>query len=112
MPVGVERRARAGVPHPRLNGHTTTTVLAAVATGAAAIAIGIAPPAAAEPSNDCQTTGATTVCAQGNVSGGGGQSPNSSVPYFHTDQLFYGYGAGCTTPYGTYQNCAVQGNRY
>jgi hypothetical protein len=91
--------------------YKTTTVLAALLIGAAAIVIGIVPPAAAEPANDCQTIGAATVCAQGNVSGGGGQSPNSSVPYFGPNPLFYGYGAGCTTPYGTYQNCAVQENR-
>ena len=92
--------------------HKTTTVLAALAIGAAAIATSMAPPAAADPFKNCQTTGAATVCAQGSVGGGGGQSPDSSGPYFRPDSLFYGYGGGCTTPYGTYQNCAVQGNRW
>ena len=80
--------------------HQTTTVLAALAIGAAAIAISIAPPAAADSSKNCQTTDATTVCAQGGVSGGAGQSvaPGGGVVR----------PMGCTTPYGTYQNCNAQ----
>jgi hypothetical protein len=83
----------------------TTAVLAAPASGAAALGISIAPPAAAEP--QCQDIGATTVCAQGSV-GAGDQSADSTVG---TDQsvdigpvpdLSDG---GCLTPYGTYQNC-------
>jgi hypothetical protein len=83
----------------------TTTVLAALAIGAAAVAISIAPPAAADPYKNCRTTGAATVCAQGSVSGGGGPSvaPPGAMPPI---------GEGCTTPYGSYQNCAVQGNRW
>jgi hypothetical protein len=81
-----------------------TISLAALAIGAAAIAVSIAPPASADSSKNCQTSGAVTVCAQGSVSGGGGPS------------LVPGGGVigpmGCTTPYGTYQNCAVQGNRW
>jgi hypothetical protein len=56
-----------------------------------------APPVAADPSN-CQQVGATTVCGQGGGSGvlghNGVMPPN---------------GGGCINPYGTYQNCAVQG---
>ena len=48
----------------------TTTVLAAVAIGAAAIGISFAPPAAAGSSN-CHTVGPSIVCGQGGVSGGG-----------------------------------------
>jgi hypothetical protein len=79
----------------------TTTVLAALTIGAAAIGISIAPPAAADPSN-CKTVGATTVCGQGNVRGGGQspRAPNGPVPA--------PVGGGCQTPYGTYQNCTIQ----
>ena len=82
---------------------TTTTGLAALAIGAAAIAISIAAPASADSSKNCQTSGAVTVCAQGSVTGGG-QSlvPGGGVVW----------PVGCSTPYGTYQNCAVQGNRW
>ena len=83
----------------------TITVLAALAIGAAGIATSIAAPATADSSKNCQTTGAATVCAQGSVSGGGGPSvaPPGAMPPI---------GEGCTTPYGSYQNCAVQGNRW
>lgn len=59
----------------------TTTVLAALAIGAAAIGVSIAPPAAADPSN-CQNVGGTTVCGQGDVRGGGQSAgaPNGPVP--------------------------------
>jgi hypothetical protein len=83
----------------------TTAVLAALASGAAAIGISIAPPAAAEP--QCQDIGATTVCAQGSV-GAGDQSADStagtdqSVDIGPVPDLSDG---GCLTPYGTYQNC-------
>lgn len=80
----------------------TTTVLAAVAIGATAIGISVASPAAATSSN-CQQAGTATVCGQGDIRVGGSlpaTAPNdlASVPS----------GSGCTTPYGTYQNCAVQ----
>ena len=83
----------------------TITGLAALAIGAAATAVSIAPQASAESSRNCQNSGLATVCAQGSVSGGGGQSlaPGGGVilgPF------------GCTTPYGTYQNCAAQGGRW
>jgi hypothetical protein len=73
----------------------TNTVLAALAIGAAAIGISVAPPAAADPSNNCQDNSGVTVCGQGGVSGGG-QSVAPAVPPV---------GGGCTTPYGSYQNC-------
>lgn len=77
-----------------------TTVLAAFAIGVAAIGISIAPSAAADPSN-CQTVGATTLCGQGDVRGGGQSAgaSNSRVPA--------PVGGGCLTPYGNYQNCNV-----
>ena len=46
-----------------------TRVVAAMAIGAAAISIGIAPPAGADTSN-CQTVGASTICGQGGVTNG------------------------------------------
>src|ERR1700752_944432 len=78
----------------------TTTGLAALAIAAAAIAISIAPPAAADSSRNCQTSGAVTLCAQGGVRGVGGQSvaPGGGVVW----------PLGCTTQYGTYQNCNAQ----
>jgi hypothetical protein len=78
----------------------TTTVLAAVTIGAAAIGISIAPPAAAAPSN-CQTVGGTTVCGQGNVRGASqsARAPNGPVPA--------PVGGGCQNAYGGYQNCNV-----
>ena len=54
-----------------------TTVLVAAAIGAAAIGIGIAPPAAADTSN-CQQVGASTVCGQGDVRGAD-QSPDAET---------------------------------
>lgn len=79
----------------------TTTFLAAVAIGAAAIGISIAPPAAADTSN-CQTVAGTTVCGQGVVKGAGPSAgpSNASSPAAPA-------GGGCTTPYGTYQNCNI-----
>jgi hypothetical protein len=86
----------------------------------AALAIGITVAPVAEA--DCIDAGAATVCAQGSVSGQ--STGSSSGPYFPydcqddwscsngPDSLFYGYGGLCETPYGTYQNCAVQGNRW
>jgi hypothetical protein len=78
----------------------TTTGLAALTIAAAAIAISIAPPAAADSSRNCQTSGAVTLCAQGGVRGVGGQSvaPGGGVVW----------PLGCTTQYGTYQNCNAQ----
>jgi hypothetical protein len=80
---------------------TTITGLAALAIGAAAVAISIAPPAAANSSKNCQTSGAVTVCAQGGVRDVGGQSiaPGGGVVW----------PVSCITPYGTYQNCNAQG---
>jgi hypothetical protein len=79
----------------------TTIVLAALAVGAAAIGIGIAPPAAADPSSNCQTIGASTVCGQGGITGGGGASAapgGGAAPS----------GGGCVNAYGGYQNCNVK----
>jgi hypothetical protein len=67
-----------------------------VVVPAAAIGMSFAAPAAAAPTN-CQTIGATTVCGQGTVRGGGQAAPQPSSPSM--------YGGGCTTPYGTYQAC-------
>lgn len=88
-----------------------------MAAAAAAIGIGAAPPAGA----DCQGSGEVTVCAQGRVSGGGDSADSASGPYYPYDcqddwlcsngpdsLLYGGYGGGCTTPYGTYQNCNVR----
>jgi len=78
------------------------TVLAALAIAAAAIGMGMAPPAAADPSN-CQTIGATTVCGQGDVRAGEPAEPsNAPVPAPPE--------GGCQTPYGGYQNCIAGGN--
>ena len=78
----------------------TTTVLAALTIGAAALGVGIAPTAAADPTN-CQTVGATTVCGQGDVRSGGEPvgPPNVSAPG--------PVGGGCQNPYGGYQNCNI-----
>jgi hypothetical protein len=99
----------------------TTAVLAALAIGAAAIGISIAPPAAADPS--CQDIGATTVCAQGTVNAGD-QSADNSVGADQSADNTVGldpapnsvagpfadfYTGGCQTPYGTYQNCNSTG---
>ncbi len=75
----------------------TTVVLAALAIGAATIGISVAPLAGADPSSNCQTVGATTVCGQGDISGGGPPSAGPSVPAPPT--------GGCTNAYGGYQNC-------
>jgi len=74
-----------------------TTVLAALGTGVAAIAISIAPSAAADPAN-CQNVGGATVCGQGTVRGGNlsaGPSGPAAGPAI----------GGCTNVYGGYQNC-------
>lgn len=71
-----------------------TRVAAAMAIGATAIGIGIAPPAAADTSN-CQTVGAATICGQGGVTNGGSPAGASNAPA----------SGGCLTPYGTYQQC-------
>lgn len=89
----------------------TTAVLAALAIGAAAIGISIAPPAAADPS--CQDIGATTVCAQGTVNAGD-QSADNTVGLDPAPNSVAGpfadfYTGGCQTPYGTYQNCNSTG---
>jgi hypothetical protein len=76
----------------------TSSVLAAAVAIGTAICITIAPPAAADPTSDCQTVGGSTVCAQGGDVRGGksGVSPGpaSGSP-----------GGGCTNAYGSYQNC-------
>jgi hypothetical protein len=74
-----------------------TTVVAAMAIGAAAIGIGIAPSAAADP-NNCQNVGGATVCGQGNVRGGNqSAAPNGAAGAPG--------GGGCLNAYGTYQSC-------
>jgi hypothetical protein len=82
----------------------TGTVLAAMAIGAAAIGISLAPSAAGDPSN-CQTVGAATVCGQGDVRGGGQSAGAPNVPAPTGAPA----GGGCRTPYGTYQNCRLSG---
>jgi len=74
-----------------------TRVVAAMAIGATAIGIGIAPPAAADTSN-CQTVGAATICGQGSVTNGG--QPAAASPGGADAP-----GAGCTNAYGGYQQC-------
>ena len=78
----------------------TTTALAAAALGAAVIGISFAPPAAADSSN-CHSVGASIVCGQGGVRGGGqpGGALTAPVPVPAS--------GGCTTPYGSYQNCGA-----
>jgi len=85
--MGVTRRCLIGV---------------VVAVAAAAMGISGAPPAGADPSN-CQQVGATTVCGQGTVNGGG-QSAAPAAPAVPPKG-----GGGCNA-YGTYQNCIVGGN--
>ena len=80
----------------------TTSVLAALAIGAAAIGISVAPPAAAEQSK-CQTVGGTTICGQGNVRGGGASGGVSNAPA-QTPAPATG---GCQNAYGGYQNCNI-----
>lgn len=83
----------------------TTTVLAALAIGAAAVGISIAPLAAAGDSDsNCQSVGDVTVCAQGGDVRGGDLDPAPT-------DLFWGPpdDGGCLTPYGTYQNCGTGG---
>jgi hypothetical protein len=62
----------------------------------AAIGMGGAPLAAADPSN-CQKVGATIVCGQDGVIGIPGHLG-----------VMAPFGSGCINPYGTYQNCAIQ----
>jgi hypothetical protein len=74
------------------------TTVVAMAIGAAAIGIGIASPAAADP-NNCQTVGGATVCSQG----GGVRGVNP--PAAPNGPVAGPPGSGCLTPYGTYQSC-------
>ena len=69
-----------------------------VTAAATAIGISVAAPAAAD-SSDCQQVGATTVCGQGTVTGGG-QSAAPAAPAVPPMG-----GGGCTNAYGSYQNC-------
>ena len=75
-----------------------TTVVAAMAIGAAAI--GIAPSAGADPSN-CQQVGTSSICSQGGDIRGSQPAapPGPAAPN----------GGGCLTPYGTYQSCGNNG---
>jgi hypothetical protein len=76
----------------------TTIVLAALSIGAAVIGTSVAPQAAAGPSNNCQTNGGVTVCAQGGPSNGPAQSaPGAPAPN--------GIVQGCINQFGAYQNC-------
>ena len=85
-----------------------------VAVAATIIGIVVAPSASA----DCVDSGNVTVCAQGEVRDGGPSAGSSTGPYYPYDcqddwMCSSGagvpfYGGGCTTPYGTYQNCIVQ----
>jgi hypothetical protein len=74
-----------------------TRVAAAMAIGAAAIGIGIAP--AAADTSRCQPVGATTICGQGGVTNGGRSAGASNAPAQGPAS------GGCLTPYGTYQSC-------
>jgi hypothetical protein len=78
------------------------TVLTSLTIGAAAIGIGIAPPAAADPTN-CETVGGSTVCGQGDVRSGGEVAGPPNVPAPAPIE------GGCQTPYGSYQNCNIGG---
>jgi hypothetical protein len=69
-----------------------------MAIGAAAIGIGIAPPAAADTTN-CQTMGAATICGQVGLTNGGPSAGASNAPAQGPAS------GGCLTPYGTYQSC-------
>ena len=73
-----------------------TRVVAAMAIGATAIGIGIAPPAAAD---NCQTVGAATICGQGGPTNGVSSAGASNAPAQGPAS------GGCLTPYGTYQQC-------
>ena len=75
-----------------------TRVVAAMAIGAAAIGIGIAPPAAADTSN-CQAVGAATICGQGGVTNARPSAGAANAPAQGPAS------GGCKTPYGTYQSC-------
>ena len=81
--------------------------LAAVVTPV--VALSAAPPAAANPTTNCQSGGAATVCAQGGVTGQssvtGPSSPIGGTGHYGVEAP---YGQGCTSAYGTYQNCAVE----
>ena len=75
-----------------------TIVRAALGIGAVVVGTSVAPLAAAEPSNNCQTVGSTTVCAQGGPNNGAGQSaPGAVAPN--------GGAQSCTNQFGAYQNC-------
>jgi hypothetical protein len=79
--------------------------LIGVTVAAAAVGISVAAPAAADPSNDCQSSGGVTVCAQGGVMGAGRGPPvvapgGGGIPPYS--------GGQCVNAYGTYQNCIVQ----
>jgi hypothetical protein len=71
--------------------------------GAAAAAIAAAPAASADPMSCVSAGGATQCQTPGNV------QINATPPVQTAGAFGYGgYGGGCTTPYGTYQNCVVQ----
>jgi hypothetical protein len=74
-----------------------TRVVAAMAIGATAIGIGIAPPAAAD---NCQTVGAATICGQGSPTNGSSSAGAANAPAQGGPAS-----GGCVTPYGTYQQC-------
>ena len=80
----------------------TRIVLAALAIGASAVGIGIAPIAAGTPSSqNCQSVGGATVCAQGGASSAG-QSASPTVPAPPNAGA-----GGCANAFGVYQNCNV-----
>ena len=81
-----------------------TRVVAAMAIGAAAIGVGIAPSAAADPNPNCQNVGGSTVCAQGGDVRSPGQSVAPPAPVAGPPGV-----GGCLTPYGTYQSCGTGG---
>ena len=77
-----------------------TTAVLALAIGAATIGISVAPLAGADTSN-CQQIGSSTICGQGNVSGGGPAPGGGSAGPANNG------GSGCQNAYGQYQNCNV-----
>lgn len=57
-------------------------------------------PAAAD--SECQVVGGATVCAQGTVNA---DDPPADVPFGPLPDINDLNDPGCTTAYGTYQNC-------
>lgn len=76
-----------------------------VAVAAPVVALTGALPAGAAPSTNCQSSRAATVCAQGGITGESGVTGSTGHQGIEAP-----YGGGCTSQYGTYQNCAIDDN--